>query len=153
IAPSDGEYAAAQGHRYAALASASKNYSLAQIEDYLNAHGWSVTYAWEQGTPTRGQFAVDTWLASLPADTTDNHRWIYAEANRTGPDASLGADPPWPLTLYHLAHVFEAVPGAAVPTLPMSSSSSPSSRTGAVVRAGAVAGALGLVVFLGGRFL
>jgi hypothetical protein len=123
---SSGDFAIVASGRYAALASASLNYSLSSIVDYLNAHGWQVTYAWEYATPTRDQYPIDTWLASLAADTTSNHRWIYVEANNTGGARTVGQDPPWPLTLYHVAHAFQAVPappssgggGGAAPNLP-----------------------------------
>ena len=113
IQPAGSDYAVQQGQRYAALASVSKNYTLAQVQSYLDGHGWQVTYGWEQGTATRGQFAIDQWLAALAPDTTSNHRWLYAEANRTGANATLGVDAPWPLTIYHVAHVFQAVPAPA----------------------------------------
>lgn len=64
-----------------------------------------------------------TWLDSLEPDPTGNHRWLYVEANRTGPDDTVSASPPWPLTIYHVADVFRAVPAPpsgtpTVPTLP-----------------------------------
>lgn len=140
IQPADDDYAFANGQRYAVLASVSSNYSLAAIEAKMKSLGFAVTYAWEQGTPTRGLYAIDTWLASLPADATSNHRWVYGEADYAGAATTLGVDAPWPFTIYHLAHVFEAVPAppGSAPTIPTSTSSSSSSRTGAVVTAGAV---------------
>jgi hypothetical protein len=110
-----GDFAIVEGGRYAVLASLSKNYSLAQAMAYLTGHGWSVTYSWETGQQTRGQYPVDAWLEQLAPDTRDNHRWVYGEANRTGASTTLAQDPPWPLTLYHVAHVLRAVPAASVP--------------------------------------
>lgn len=123
--PAASDYAFAQGGRYAVLASVSKDYSLAQVRSYLTGHGWTVTYAWEQGTPTRNTYPVDQWLAGLAPDTTSNHRWLYAEANRTGPDVTIGASSPWPFTFYAISDVMVAVaapPSAAPasPTLPSS---------------------------------
>jgi hypothetical protein len=126
IAPNaSGDFAIAQGGRYAVLASVSRNYSIAAVLDYLKGHGWQVTYSWEQGAASRDTYAVDAWLQSLPPDPTDNHRWIYGEANRTGSSTTLSQDPPWPFTIYHVAHALHAEPapatpagGAAAPTLP-----------------------------------
>ena len=102
-------YPVKMGGRYAGLASASKNFTIQQITDYLNGHGWQVTYAWEYGTDSRGgEFNVDVWLMGLKADSTDNHRWIWIEGNRTGKDDSVSASPPWPLTLYYAGPVFQA---------------------------------------------
>jgi hypothetical protein len=110
IAPSSGHYAIGQGDRYAVLASVSRDYSLTDVTAYLAGHGWRVTYAWEQGTATRDAFAIDAWLASLPADPTPNHRWVYGEADRLAGSATLGQAAPWPFTFFHLVHVFRAVP-------------------------------------------
>lgn len=137
-----GDYTFSQGGRYAVLASVSRNFSLAQIEQYMTQNGWTMTYAWEQGTPTRNEYTIDAWLASLPPDATSNHRWVYGEADRTGPDWTKGQDAPWPFTIYHIAHVFLAVPGTEPAPLPTSSSSSSSSKTGAVVVALGVVAAL-----------
>jgi hypothetical protein len=104
------------GGRYAVLASVSHNYSVSEIVDYLDRNGWTVTYAWEQGTATRDLYAIDTWLSSLVADPTNNHRWVYGEANRTGAAEALSSRAPWPFTFYSIAHVFRAVP--APPSAP-----------------------------------
>ena len=149
IAPSNGSYSVAQGARYAGLASVSKNYSLADVQNYLNGHGWAVTYAWEQGQASRAEYAIDDWLASLAPDTTDNHRWLYVEGNRTGSDATLGASAPWPFTFYAIANVFQAVPAppsapAPAPTLPATvtpaapSTSSPATYVVGGIAAGAL---------------
>jgi len=135
VAPdSSGDYAFANGQRYAVLASVSRDYTAEQVGSYLAKHGWTVTYSWEQGESSRGQYAIDDWLGSLSPDTTSNHRWLYAEANRTGPDASLGQSAPWPFTFYAIADVFQAVPGPpstapTVPTLPRAPTSAPSSSS------------------------
>ena len=111
ILPGGNGFAFEQGNGYAILASVSKNYTLQQVQTYLTNNGWTVVYAWEYGTPGRNQYAVDDWLASLPADTTSNHRWVYGEAGRSGANTTIGQNAPWPLTIYEIAHVFEAVPG------------------------------------------
>lgn len=123
-----GAFPVAQGGRYAVLASVSRNYSGAQIESYLAAHGWTVTYLWEQGAPTRAAFAIDDWLAGLAPDPTDNHRWVYGEGNRTGPSAALSGSAPWPFTFFRIAHVFRAVlapASAPAPELPPASPGGP----------------------------
>jgi hypothetical protein len=130
----DGSFPIAQGARYAVLASVTRNYSLAEVASYLNGHGWQTTYAWEEGSPTRGLYAIDTWLASLAADATNNHRWVYGEANRTGASESLGAHAPWPFTFYAIAHVFRAVPAPpgqtpGPPELPPPSENAPPAAT------------------------
>jgi hypothetical protein len=114
--PSGGDYTFSTGERYAVLASVSKNYGEQEVRDYLTSSGWTVTYAWEQGQASRGAYPIDAWLDALAPDTRDNHRWLYAEANRTGPSTSIGAAAPWPLTIYQIASVFRAVP--APPTAP-----------------------------------
>lgn len=148
VAPSNGSFTFIKGQRYAVLASVSKNFTLDQVQRYMTSNGWTVTYAWEQAAPTRGLYPIDAWLAALPADTTDNHRWVYGEADRTGDDWTKGQDAPWPLTLYHIAHVLQATPAPAGTTpapLPTSSSSTPApSRTGAFV--GGVATGAGVVL-------
>jgi hypothetical protein len=107
---SSGAFAFQPGQRYAALVSASRNFTLAAIVQKVASYGATVTYAWEQGTPTRGQYPIDAWLANLAADATSNHRWIYLEANVTAAQPlTFGQDAPWPLTVYHVAHVLEAV--------------------------------------------
>lgn len=157
IAPTGGDFQIDNGQRYAALASASRNYALVEIAAYLGAHGWQVTYSWEQGAATRELYAVDTWLAGLAPDPTENHRWVWIEANRTGPSATIGARPPWPFTFYAIAHAFEATPvppelvGPLGPVLPPpgapASSSSSSGPPPAVYFVGGAA-ALALVYFL-----
>lgn len=129
VDPSGSDYDFSQGHRYAVLASVSKNYSLAEIQSYMTSHGWTVTYAWEQGTAGRGQYPIDAWLQGLAADTTDNHRWVYGEANRTDVDTSIGVDAPWPLTIYHVADVLEAVPGQPNAPPVVTSLAAPTSST------------------------
>jgi hypothetical protein len=101
------------GHRYAALVSVSKNFSLDQITKKLSSsYGFTTTYAWEYGTPTRNKFAIDDWLASLPADTRDNHRWVWIEGNASQA-MSEGRDAPWPFTVYHIASLYEYIPSVA----------------------------------------
>lgn len=129
IQPVNGSFAISQGSRYAILASVASGQSLDTIRSYLTGHGWDVTYLWEEGTPTRGQYAVDDWLASLPADTTSGQRWVYGEANRTGADTTIDVDKGflW-ITIYHVAHAFVAMQTTAPqPELPSSSSSGGSS--------------------------
>jgi len=136
IQPSGGDFVFEPGERYAVLASASLNYTLDQIAAKAESEGFSVTYKWESGQPSRATYAIDNWLESLPADTTSNHRWVYAEGNFTGSSPwSLGQDPPWPFTMYHVAHVFEAVDAPdqlsdatpTTPTLPSTTTSAPAS--------------------------
>lgn len=160
-ADSSGDFLFAQGERYAVLASVSKNYSLDEVRQYLGKKGFTVTYAWEQGTPTRGQFPIDDWLARQPPDPTDNHRWIYGEAD-LDPKASpwtVGKDAPWPLTVYSIAHVFHAVeapaptstsppqdaPAPALPP-PKSSCPAPGRSTGFVVLVSAASVAGGYLI-------
>lgn len=156
-APSGDSYPFSQGHRYAVLASVSQNYSLSDVTSYLTNHGFDVTYAWEQGTPTRGVYPVDDWLASLAPDVTGNHRWLYAEANRTGSDTTYGITSPWPFTIYTISHVLLAVPAPldapnAAPVLPppgatnLPASSGPG--VGTVVALAVLAGAVGAVGYL-----
>jgi hypothetical protein len=148
--PASGDYALAQGGRYAVLASVSRNYSLAEVASYLTGHGWAVTYLWEEGSPTRDTYAIDAWLSSLGPDPTGNHRWVYGEGNRVGESATLGRVPPWPFTFYSLSHVFRAVPappgaGGGAPALPSSEPApSPSAAPSGWLLAGAaVLGAVG----------
>lgn len=145
-----GSVTAAQGQRYAALADVSRDETLASIVNYLNGHGWTVTYSWEQGQASRGLYAVDAWLAALSPDTTDNHRWVWIEANRTGDTASLGASSPWPFTIYALAHVFQAVdapPGGGATVLPPVTTPDAAPVPGAVWVLGGAA-VLGLLYYL-----
>ena len=162
IHPAGGDFAFQPGSRYAVLASVSKNYSLSEVEHAAEGKGFSITYAWEQGDPSRATYAIDAWLASLKPDAIDNHRWIYAEGNFTGSSAwSLSVDPSWPLTLYHVQHVLTAVdapdpatPGGApaAPVLPPTEQAAPSGSSSAVLLA--VVGVLGAVggFLLGRRF-
>jgi len=147
------DYDFASGGRYAVLASVSLNYSLSDVTSYLTNHGWAVTYAWEQGTPSRGIYPVDAWLDGLAPDTTSNHRWLYAEANRTGGDTSYGVNAPWPLTIYSISHVLHAEPapaGQEAPVLPPTTSAPASSGpgVGAIIALGVLSGALGAVGYL-----
>jgi hypothetical protein len=122
IQPQGSDFAFEPGERYAVLASVSKNFTLAQIMAKAAAEGFTVTYAWEQGQSSRALYPIDDWLAGLSPDPTDNHRWVWGEGNFDGAAAwTVGVDAPWPLTIYHLQHVFEAVdqPDTATPpTLP-----------------------------------
>lgn len=119
VAPSGGDYTFHAGQPYAVLASVSKDESLTKITQYMTSNGWTVSYAWEWGTPLRSPPGpIDTWLAALTADPTDNHRWVYGEATRPAGDWTKGQSAPWPLTIYEIAHVFALVPlppGAAAP--------------------------------------
>lgn len=154
--PQGDRYPFGQGHRYAVLASVSQNYSLSDVVSYLTNHGFDVTYAWEQGTPTRNMYAVDDWLSSLAPDETSNHRWLYAEANRTGPDTTYGITSPWPFTIYTISHVLLAVPAPAgapnaAPVLPPPTSNLPAPSgpgAGTVVALAVLAGAVGAVGYL-----
>jgi len=115
-ANSSGDFVLTAGQEYAVLASVSQNYSVAQITSYLTGHGYQVLYAWEYGTAGRSPAgSMDTWLASLPADTTSNHRWVYGEVVPTAA-TTIGQNAPWPLTIYSIAHAFQAVAAAAQPT-------------------------------------
>jgi hypothetical protein len=141
IQPTSGAFVFEPGERYAVLASASLNYTLDQIAAKAASEGFTVTYKWETGQPSRATYAIDNWLASLAPDTTSNHRWVYAEGNFTGSSPwSLSQDPPWPFTMYHVAHVFEAVDAPdqpadspAEPALPSTSTSAPASSGPSVV--------------------
>jgi hypothetical protein len=154
IQPTGDAYAFQPGERYAVLASVSRNFTLDQIKAKAESQGFSVTYDWEQGSPSRGLYPIDDWLAGLPADTTSNHRWVYAEGNFAGASAwSLSVDPPWPFTIYHVEYVFQAVEAAAdqpaPPHLPSAQSTvaPPSSGTGLAVLG--VAAALLLAIGIG----
>lgn len=121
IQPSGGDFTFQPGERYAVLASVSRDDTLATVQAKAEAKGFTVTYAWEQGQASRNLFAIDAWLAGLSPDPTSNHRWIYAEGNFGGAAPwSLGVDPPWPFTIYHVQHVFQAVdaPDVAPGTTP-----------------------------------
>lgn len=150
-----GDFRFEPGQRYAVLASVSRNYSLSEIETKATGKGFSITYAWESGAPGRGLYNIDAWLASLPADTTSNHRWVYAEGNFGGAETwTLGQDPPWPFTVYHVAEVFEAVDApeqAPAPALPTTVAAAPSGSGvfGAVVTLFAILGAAGLGYWAG----
>ena len=164
IQPTGSAFAFAQGQRYAILASVSRGQSLAAIESYLTSHGWTVTYAWEQGTPTRGQYAIDAWLASLTPDPNTSHRWVYGEADRTGATTTIGKNAPWPLTVYEIAHVFEAVPAPMEPSgpappppaLPSATPPTPapaSSPAAAIALGVGIVGGLGLALRYALRFV
>lgn len=152
------DFAIVAGGRYAALASASLNYDLPTIQSYLNAHGWTVTYAWEYGTPTRNIYQIDTWLQQLTADPTSNHRWVWIEANRTGDATTLGQTPPWPLTIYRVSHAFQAMPApvgstSTTDTIQLPNPNSPGcpvipSKVPTALVAGAGGAALGAVATL-----
>lgn len=79
-----GDFVFQPGERFAVLASVSRNYALAQVASTLQGKGFSVTYSWEQGSPTRDASPIDTWLSNLPPDPTSNHRWLYAEGDYQG---------------------------------------------------------------------
>jgi hypothetical protein len=132
--PIAGSITVEQGQRYAALADVTRNASLSSIVSYLGGHGWAVTYAWEEGQPSRGLYAVDAWLAGLSPDTTDNHRWVWIEANRTGQTTAVSAASSWPLTVYALGKAFEAVaaPPGAAPSLGTAQTPAAASAGGAV---------------------
>lgn len=165
IQPADGDYVFEPGQRYAVLASVSNDYTLEQIQHKAESEGFSVTYAWQTGQASRATYAIDNWLDGLPADTTSNHRWVYAEGNFGGSSPwKLGVDAPWPFTVYHVAHVFEAVdapdqPSTTEPTQPAlppaSSTTSASSSSGGALRVvfevGAVLVSAGLGFWIGRR--
>lgn len=157
LAPSGSDYVFKEGERYAVLASVSLNYPLADIEAKMRSEGFDVTYAWEYGTPgRRPPVAIDDWLAGLAADPRSNHRWVYGEVNRSGPDTTIGVDPPWPLTIYHLAQVLEAVPappGTAPSDLPTTVSAGSSSRAAPIVVAGVSVAALVGLAWAAARWL
>ena len=151
LAAAGGDYAVAQGPRYAALSSVTLDQSLSAVVEYLNRHGWAVTYAWEPGQPSRGLYAVDDWLAGLSPDPTDHHRWIWIEANRTGSTTTLGEHAPWPFTFYRVAQAFEATPAppSAAPVLPPAAAiatAAPAAGPSAMV-VGVGLGALAVAVF------
>jgi hypothetical protein len=147
--PIAGQISVAQGQRYAALADVTRDASLSSIESYLTAHGWAVTYGWQEGQASRGLYAVDAWLDGLSPDATSNHRWVWIEANRTGPAASVGAASSWPLTIYALGKAFVAVaaPPGALPSLAAVSSPAAPPVPGAVWVLGGAA-VLGLLYYL-----
>jgi hypothetical protein len=116
------------GERYAVLASVSKNFDRGAILAKVTPHGLTPTYVWEQGDPVRSvegkpQFNVDVWIEGLPPDPRDNHRWVYGEGTM-GAGAKpwrVPQDPPWPFTMFHIAHVMHAVDAPDVgpaPALP-----------------------------------
>ena len=80
---SSGNYLATPGNRYAALLSVDSRANVSDATDELNKNGFQVTYSWQSGQPTRGQFFIDNWLANLPAPASGNV-WMYFEANFTG---------------------------------------------------------------------
>jgi hypothetical protein len=133
---SGGDFVFQPGERYAVLASVSRNYSLAEVQSKAQGKGFTLTYSWEQGQPERGQYHIDSWLASLPADATSNHRWLYAEGNFSDQAQAwtVGQDPPWPFTVYHLADVFHAVdaPDQTSEVLPATVQSAPAPSSGAL---------------------
>jgi hypothetical protein len=98
LAPADGDYSIVMGRTYAAQASATKNYTKSQIATYLASHGWGSVSIAETGDPG----------VSLPVDANTNHRTIYVQAMRTGPDASLSEDSS-PFTIYSITTAWEYV--------------------------------------------
>ena len=154
IQPTGDAFAFQPGERYAVLASVSRNYTLEQVKTKAESEGFAVTYDWEQGASSRGLYPIDDWLASLPADTTGNHRWVYAEGNFGAASPwSLSVDPPWPFTIYHVEYVFHAVEAAAQPGAPAAPVLPPAEATVAPAGSGAwlpVLGiAAGLLVLIG----
>lgn len=105
------------GERYAVLASVSKNFSKDQVVAKAATYGFNVSYAWEAGDPKRPEdYNVDEWLASLPADPNDSHRFMYGEGTFAGGSPwKLGGSAPWPLTIYTLEDSFHAVPEGSAP--------------------------------------
>ena len=155
VQPTSGDFRFDPGQRYAVLASVSLNYSMAEILQKATDKGFSITYHWQTGDAGRGQYNIDAWLAALPPDTAGNHRWVYAEGDFTGAHAwTLGQDPPWPFTAYHVADVFQAVDApdqAAAPALPTTVAAAPASSGvfGAVVTLVAIVAAAGLGYWAG----
>jgi hypothetical protein len=130
IQPQSGGFTFQPGERYAVLADVSLNFTLEQIKNKAQSEGFDVTYAWETGDPNRATYQIDNWLASIPADTTSNHRWVYAEGNFSGAAPwVLGAKAPWPLTIYYVSHVFEAVDAPDQPDAPAAPALPPASAT------------------------
>jgi len=78
-----GNYLATPGGRYAGLLSVDSRASVSDAVNELNNQGFQVTYSWQSGQPTRGQFFVDNWLANLPAPTPGTV-WMYFELDFTG---------------------------------------------------------------------
>jgi hypothetical protein len=150
-ADADDKFTFSPGERYAVLASASKNYTVAQIAAYIQGKGFAVTYTWEEGTPTRAEYAIDDWLKAVPADTRDNHRWVYGEGNMGGAAPwTIGRDAPWPFTVYHVAHVMKATDAPDAPlALPSTSKDAPPVQTSRGPGAGVLVG----VGLLGGMLI
>jgi hypothetical protein len=140
IVPNDaGDFELKAGERYAALVSVSKNFTKQEIVDFLQTkHGWQVTYAWEQGEPTRGLYAMDDWLAGLAPDARENHRWIYGEGNLSRDD-KFGKDSPCfafvCTTVYHVAVAYWAAPDPGGGTGPLPPAPPPPTDTPAPKRA------------------
>lgn len=112
VQPQAGDFTFQPGQRYAALASVTTKGSLDTIKSKLAGKGFTVTYAWESGTPGRGTYCVDNWLAGLAADTAGGERWVYFEADFAGAAAdseSVDLSVLW-IHVYHLSAVFQAVP-------------------------------------------
>lgn len=152
IQPVNGGFAFEPGQRYAVLADVSLNFTLAQIQSKAESEGFQVTYAWETGQASRATYAIDNWLDSLPPDTTSNHRWVYAEGNFNGAAPwTLNEKAPLPLTIYYVAHVFEAVDAPDQPSAPTEPVLPPASQTKAAAAWSAAQlawSAFGLVVLV-----
>lgn len=148
-ADSAGDFVFESGERYAVLASVSLDYTLDQVRAYVENHGFAVTYAWEWGQPNRATYRIDQWIAQLPEDANAHHRWIYAEGNFTGSAPfTVGQHAPWPLTVYEINNVFEAVDAPAgdvveLPPKPCNCPPKPGFPWGAVI-AGVVSFGVGL---------
>lgn len=103
----DGDYELVAGGRYAALVSVSRDYTLAEVAAKASSRGIQLTYAWEEGQPNRDTYAIDAWLAKQPKDPNATHRFVYAEADVTA-DQTIGANSPWPLTIYSVKYFWRA---------------------------------------------
>ena len=78
-----GNYLASPGNRYAALLSVDARAKVSDAVDELKKEGFTVTYSWQSGQPTRGQFLIDNWISGLPAPTKGTN-WMYFELNYAG---------------------------------------------------------------------
>ena len=123
---SSGKITFSPGARYAILASVDTSNSLTEIRQYVQKHGFSVTYICElaAGSPDacdkRQQYQVDQWLASISAPPRSGERWVYAEGDYGGAEPwTVSATYSFPLvTHYSVADEFLAVPAESVPSAP-----------------------------------
>ncbi len=80
---SEGKYIAEPGGFYAVLLAVDSRASISDVADTLTKQSFQVAYSWQGGTPTRGKFWIDDWLAKLPA-SAEGTRWMYLELRYAG---------------------------------------------------------------------